>query len=112
MSLVKFPKTLSDHPSLIGIIRFPKAEVETTKMVIPYIEENNGKFTQKGQEIQMALAIYGEEKTSNTFSIHYFNGGWLPWGQRVKHFVLKFLFDCFGVDFTNKLLTIYKKVAR
>ena len=69
MSLVKFPKTLSDHPSLIGIIRFPKAEVETTKMVIPYIEEKDGKFTQKGQEVQMALAIYGEEKTSNTFSI-------------------------------------------
>ena len=69
MSLVKFPKTLSDHPSLIGIIRFPKAEVETTKMVIPYIEENNGKFTQKGQEVQMALGIYGEEKTSNVFSI-------------------------------------------
>ena len=43
MSLVKFPKTLSDHPSLIGIIRFPKAEVETTKMVIPYIEEKDGK---------------------------------------------------------------------
>ena len=69
MSLVKFPKTLSDHPSLIGIIRFPKAEVETTKMVIPYIEEKDGKFTQKGQEVQMALAIYGEEKTSNGFSI-------------------------------------------
>lgn len=69
MSLVKFPKTLSDHPSLIGIIRFPKAEVETTKMVIPYIEEKDGKFTQKGQEVQMALAIYGEEKTSAAFSI-------------------------------------------
>ena len=69
MSLVKFPQSLSDHPSLIGIIRFPNAEVETTKMVIPYIEEKDGKFTQKGQEVQMALAIYGEEKTSNTFSI-------------------------------------------
>lgn len=69
MSLVKFPKTLSDHPSLIGIIRMPKAEVESTKMVIPYIEEKDGKFTQKGQEVQMALAIYGEEKTSNSFSI-------------------------------------------
>ena len=69
MGLVKFPSSLSDHPSLIGILRMPKAEVETTKMVIPFIEEKDGKFTQKGQEVQMALAIYGEDKTSASYSI-------------------------------------------
>ena len=69
MGLVKFPSSLSDHPSLIGILRMPKAEVESTKMVIPFIEEKDGKFTQKGQEVQMALAIYGEDKTSASYSI-------------------------------------------
>ena len=37
MGLVKFPNSLSDHPSLIGILRMPKVEVESTKMVIPFI---------------------------------------------------------------------------
>ena len=69
MSLVKFPSSLSDHPSLIGILRMPKAEIETSKMIIPYIEEKEGKFTQKGQEVQMALTIYGEDKTSSAYSI-------------------------------------------
>ena len=69
MGLVKFPNSLSDHPSLIGILRMPKAEVETTKIVIPYIEEKDGRFTQKGQEVQMALAIYGEDKTSSAYPI-------------------------------------------
>ena len=69
MSLVKFPSSLSDHPSLIGILRMPKAEIETSKMIIPYIEEKEGKFTQKGQEVQMALTIYGEDKTSSSYSV-------------------------------------------
>lgn len=69
MSLVKFPSSLSDHPSLIGILRMPKAEIETSKMIIPYIEEKEGKFTQKGQEVQMAITIYGENKTSSAYSI-------------------------------------------
>ena len=69
MSLVKFPSSLSDHPSLIGILRMPKAEIETSKMIIPYIEEKEGKFTQKGQEVQMALTIYGEDKTSSAYSV-------------------------------------------
>ena len=69
MPLVKFPSSLSDHPSLIGILRMPKAEIETSKMIIPYIEEKEGKFTQKGQEVQMALTIYGEDKTSSAYSV-------------------------------------------
>ena len=69
MALVKFPQSLSDHPSLIGIMRMPKGEVETISMVIPYIEEKDGKFTQRGQEVQMATAIYGEDKTSGAYSI-------------------------------------------
>ena len=69
MSLVKFPSSLSDHPSLIGILRMPKADIETSKMIIPYIEEKEGKFTQKGQEVQMALTIYGEDKTSVAYSV-------------------------------------------
>ena len=69
MPLVKFPSSLSDHPSLIGILRMPKAEIETSKMIIPYIEEKEGKFTQKGQEVQMAITIYGEDKTSSAYSV-------------------------------------------
>ncbi|MBP3928802.1 MAG: hypothetical protein J6D47_04425 [Peptostreptococcaceae bacterium] len=69
MGLVKFPQSLSDHPSLIGILRMPMGEVETSKMVIPYIEEKDGKFTQRGQEVQMAVAIYGQDKTSAVYSI-------------------------------------------
>lgn len=69
MALVKFPQSLSDHPSLIGIMRMPKGEVETSSMVIPYIEEKDGKFTQRGQEVQMAIAIYGEDKSSQAYTI-------------------------------------------
>ena len=69
MALVKFPQSLSDHPSLIGILRMPKGEVETSKMIIPYIEEKEGKFTQRGQEVEMAVAIYGQDKTSSAYSI-------------------------------------------
>ena len=69
MALLKFPQSLSDHPSLIGIMRMPKSEVETISMIIPYIEEKDGKFTQRGQEVQMAIAIYGEDKTSGAYSI-------------------------------------------
>ena len=69
MPLVKFPSSLSDHPSLIGILRMPKADIETSKMIIPYIEEKEGKFTQKGQEVQMAITIYGEDKTSSAYSV-------------------------------------------
>ena len=69
MDLVKFPQSLSDHPSLIGILRMPMGEVETSKMVIPYIEEKDGKFTQRGQEVQMAIAIYGEDKSSQAYTI-------------------------------------------
>ena len=69
MALVKFPQSLSDHPSLIGILRMPKGEVETSKMIIPYIEEKEGKFTQRGQEVEMAVAIYGQGKTSSVYSI-------------------------------------------
>ena len=69
MALVKFPQSLSDHPSLIGILRMPMGEVETSKMVIPYIEEKDGKFTQRGQEVEMAVAIYGQGKTSSVYSI-------------------------------------------
>ena len=69
MALVKFPQSLSDHPSLIGILRMPMGEVETSKMIIPYIEEKDGKFTQRGQEVEMAVAIYGQDKTSSAYSV-------------------------------------------
>ena len=113
MSLVKFPKTLSDHPSLIGIIRFPKSEVETTKMVIPYIEEKDGKFTQKGQEVQMALAIYGEEKTSNTFSIpkanQKFIEGSLTFSEDASSLTIKFTKNVLYPTLVGKTFVCNKK---
>lgn len=67
---VNIPKTLSDHPSLVGIIRFPSCIVETQEVPIPIItKDNNNNFFNLIQIVDMAETISGSEKTSQAFNI-------------------------------------------
>lgn len=68
--MVVMPKTLSDHPSLVGIVRFPACNYETNEVPVPLvIKENNGDFLSIRQIVDMAHSITGSEKTSASFNI-------------------------------------------
>lgn len=59
MITVKLPNTLTDHPSLIGIIRLPAHKVNGYGMDIPVIVKENGKYKNVVQTVQMASLIEG-----------------------------------------------------
>lgn len=68
--MVSIPKTLSDHPSLVGIVRFPKCRYETQEVPVPLvIKDNDNKFMNLRQLVDMATTITGQEKTSSSISI-------------------------------------------
>lgn len=68
--MVVMPKTLSDHPSLVGIVRFPSCTYETNEVPVPLvIKDNNGDFLSLRQLVDMAHSISGSEKTSAIFNI-------------------------------------------
>lgn len=68
--MISLPSTLSDHPSLVGIIRFPKCTYETTEVPVPLvIKTNENKFMTLRQLVDMATVITGAEKTSGGFPI-------------------------------------------
>lgn len=48
--------------------------------------------------------------TDNSYCIHYFNGAWLSKSTRLKTNILIVLRNCFGNNFTNKLLNIYQRI--
>lgn len=67
---VIMPSSLSDHPSLVGIVRFPSCSVTTTQVPIPIIMKNeNGDFMGITQLVDMATTITGASKTSGTYFI-------------------------------------------
>lgn len=66
---LSLPKSLSDHPSLVGIVRFPSCSYETQEVGIPIIIKNNESFSQLIQLVDMATTITGEEVTSQAYSI-------------------------------------------
>lgn len=70
MSLT-IPSSLSDHPSLVGIIRFPSCTVGgTTQVDIPIISKNaNGDFYALSQRVNMATSITGASMTSSAITI-------------------------------------------
>lgn len=68
--MVVLPSTLSDHPSLVGIVRFPKCSYESQEVPVPLvIKDTEGKFLSLRQIVDMATSITGTEKTSSPVTI-------------------------------------------
>lgn len=68
--MVVMPKTLSDHPSLVGIVRFPNCSYTTDEVPVPLvIKDTEGKFLSLRQIVDMATSINGTEKTSSPIAI-------------------------------------------
>lgn len=68
--MVVMPKTLSDHPSLVGIVRFPQCSFSTQEVPVPLvIKDTEGKFLSLRQMVDMATTITGTEKTSTPVTI-------------------------------------------
>lgn len=68
--MVVMPKTLSDHPSLVGIVRFPQCSFSTQEVPVPLvIKDSEGKFLSLRQIVDMATSITGAEKTSSPIAI-------------------------------------------
>ena len=68
--MVVMPKTLSDHPSLVGIVRFPSCNITEQEVPVPLvIKDNKGNFMSLRQIVDMAVSITGNEKTSTPISI-------------------------------------------
>lgn len=64
------PSEISDHPSLIGIVRLPSCSYKSDRMNIPYIEEDiDGNFQSMLLNVEMATSITGASKTSGGVSI-------------------------------------------
>ena len=56
---VQLPKTLSDHPQLVGIVRFPNCSVTTQEVVVPTVvkDRTTNKYKSVRQPVQMATTI-------------------------------------------------------
>ena len=68
--MVVMPKTLSDHPSLVGIVRFPSCNITAQEVPVPLvIKDSEGNFMSLRQIVDMAVSITGNEKTSAAISI-------------------------------------------
>lgn len=68
--MVVLPSTLSDHPSLVGIVRFPQCSFSTQEVPVPLvIKDTEGKFLSLRQIVDMATTITGTEKTSTPVTI-------------------------------------------
>lgn len=68
--MVVIPSTLSDHPSLVGIVRFPMCSYKTEEVPVPLvIKTKEGGYMSLRQLVDMATSITGEEKTSSTYNI-------------------------------------------
>ena len=68
--MLVMPNTLSDHPSLVGIVRFPFCSYETQEVPVPLvIKDTEVKFLSLRQIVDMATSIKGTEKTSSPITI-------------------------------------------
>lgn len=66
---VSLPNTLTDHPSLVGLIRFPKCNYSTQEVPIPLVVKIDDKFMSMRQIVDMAISITRTEKTSKAYAI-------------------------------------------
>lgn len=67
--MVNLPKTLSDHQSLVGIVRFPKCTYTTNEVGIPIIIKDSQGFMSLIQNVDMANTITGTDKISDPIAI-------------------------------------------
>lgn len=67
--MVNLPKTLSDHQSLVGIVRFPQCSYTVNEVGIPIIIKDNNGFMSLIQNVDMAATITGADKTSGAIAI-------------------------------------------
>ena len=67
---VKLPNTLSDHSSLVGIIRFPCVTYgEKEKINIPIISNDGGVWKSISQPVEISKTINSVSRTSKNYSV-------------------------------------------
>ena len=68
---VEIPKTLSDHPQLVGIVRFPSCEVTTDEVIVPLVIKTttDNKYMSLRQFVDMATTINGADVESSVINI-------------------------------------------
>ena len=67
---VEIPSTLSDHPQLVGIVRFPNCTVTTQEVGVPTITKNSeGKYQSIRQGVDMAVTINGSSVESDVITV-------------------------------------------
>ena len=68
---VQIPSTLSDHPQLVGIVRFPSCTVSTQEVVVPLVikESESNKYKSMRQAVDMATSITGANVESSSISV-------------------------------------------
>lgn len=68
---VEIPKTLSDHPQLVGIVRFPNCTVTTDEVIVPLVIKTttDNKYMSLRQVVDMATTIKGADVESSVINI-------------------------------------------
>lgn len=68
---VQIPSTLSDHPQLVGIVRFPSCTVSTQEVVVPLVikDSESNKYKSMRQAVDMATSIIGANVESASISV-------------------------------------------
>ena len=66
---LRLPETLSDHPSLVGILRMPTNTFSSTGIYIPLITKENGQWETMKQRVDIAREIIGASQTDVSVTI-------------------------------------------
>ena len=66
---VQLPNSLSDHPQLVGIVRFPNCTYTTQEVPIPLVLKLDNKYQSLRQVVDMATTITGQSVTSNSITV-------------------------------------------
>ncbi|MGL5752527.1 MAG: hypothetical protein ACRCXT_18470 [Paraclostridium sp.] len=67
---IALPTHLSDHPNLVGIVRFPSCNLVEQEVPIPLvIKGGDGKYMSIRQVVNMAATVTGADKTSGAVTI-------------------------------------------
>lgn len=68
---VQIPSTLSDHPQLVGIVRFPSCTVSTQEVIVPLVikDSESNKYKSMRQAVDMATSIIGANVESAIISV-------------------------------------------
>lgn len=67
---IALPNYLSDHPNLVGIVRFPNCTTQEHDIPIPLvIKGDDGKYKSVRQGVKMAHTITGSKQTSGSYPV-------------------------------------------